>query len=54
MGLSFPEQISGRQIMPKVSIHVSDYTYWKLLGSGETVSNVIQKALKEYWRVNKK
>jgi hypothetical protein len=36
--------------MPKISINVSDYTYWKLLGSGEAVSNIIQKALKDYWK----
>lgn len=35
--------------MPKISIRISDYTYWKLLGAGESASNVIQKALKEYW-----
>jgi len=36
--------------MPKISINISDYTYWKLLGSGESVSNIIQKALKDYWK----
>ena len=40
--------------MPKVSVSISDYTYWRLLGSGESVSSVIQKALKEYWRLNRK
>jgi len=40
--------------MPKISINVSDYTYWKLLGSGESVSNIIQKALKDYWKENQK
>jgi hypothetical protein len=38
--------------MPKISIVVSDYTYWRLLGSGESVSYVIQKALKDYWKEN--
>lgn len=38
--------------MPKISINISDYTYWKLLGSGESVSNIIQKALKDYWKEN--
>jgi hypothetical protein len=36
--------------MPKISITVSDYTYWKLLGSGESASHIIQKALKGYWK----
>lgn len=36
--------------MPKISINISDYAYWKLLGSGESVSNIIQKALKDYWK----
>jgi hypothetical protein len=36
--------------MPKISIIVSDYTYWTLLGSGENISYVIQKALKKYWK----
>jgi len=40
--------------MPKISIKVSDYTYWKLLGSGESASAVIQKALQQYWKSNKK
>jgi hypothetical protein len=39
-------------ILPKISITISDYTYWKLLGSGESVSNIIQKALKDYWKEN--
>jgi len=41
-------------ILPKISITISDYTYWKLLGSGESVSNIIQKALKDYWKENQK
>jgi len=36
--------------MPKISIIVSDYTYWKLLGSGESISHIVQKALKGYWK----
>jgi hypothetical protein len=40
--------------MPKISITISDYTYWKLLGSGESVSLIIQKALKDYWKENQK
>ena len=36
--------------MPKISINVSDYTYWKLLGSGESISHVVQNALKDYWK----
>jgi FMN-dependent NADH-azoreductase len=36
--------------MPKISITISDYTYWKLLGSGESVSTIVQKALKDYWK----
>jgi hypothetical protein len=40
--------------MPKISITISDYTYWKLLGSGESVSHIIQKALKDYWKENQK
>jgi hypothetical protein len=40
--------------MPKISITISDYTYWKLLGSGESVSHIIQKALKDYWKDNQK
>ena len=36
--------------MPKISINVSDYNYWKLLGSGENVSYVVQLALKDYWK----
>ena len=39
--------------MPKISIKVSDYTYWKLLGCGESASAVIQKALQHYWKSNK-
>ena len=35
--------------MPKISISVSDYNYWKLLGAGESASNIIQKALNDYW-----
>lgn len=38
--------------MPKISIVISDYTYWRLLGSGENISHVIQKALKGYWNEN--
>jgi hypothetical protein len=38
--------------MPKISIVISDYTYWRLLGSGENISNVIQKELKGYWKEN--
>jgi len=38
--------------MPKISITISDYTYWRLLGSGESVSHIIQKALKDYWKEN--
>jgi hypothetical protein len=38
--------------MPKISITISDYTYWKLLGSGENASHIIQKALKGYWKEN--
>jgi hypothetical protein len=38
--------------MPKIAITISDYTYWKLLGSGESVSNIVQKALKDYWKGN--
>ena len=36
--------------MPKISVNISDYTYWKLLGSGESISHVIQKALNDYWK----
>ena len=36
--------------MPKISISISDYTYWKLLGSGENISRIIQRALKDYWK----
>lgn len=36
--------------MPKISITISDYAYWKLLGSGESASQIIQKALKGYWK----
>jgi len=36
--------------MPKISIIVSDSTYWKLLGTGESISNTVQKALQDYWR----
>jgi len=36
--------------MPQISINISDYDYWKLLGSGENMSTVIQKALEEYWK----
>jgi len=36
--------------MPKISIIVSDITYWKLLGSGESISNIVQKALQDYWK----
>ena len=42
----------GRNTMPKISITISDYTYWKLLGSGESVSHIVQKALKGYWKEN--
>jgi len=38
--------------MPKISIRVSDYTYWKLLGSGDSISGIVQKALKDYWKEN--
>ena len=38
--------------MPKISINISDYTYWKLLGSGESISYVVQNALKDYWKEN--
>ena len=34
--------------MPKLSISLSDYMYWKLTGNGESTSNIIQKALQEY------
>ena len=34
--------------MPKLSISLSDYMYWKLTGIGESTSNIIQKALQEY------
>jgi len=44
----------GEVTMPKISVTVSDYTYWKLLGSGESVSITIQKALKDYWKENQK
>jgi hypothetical protein len=44
--------IYGGSKMPKISITVSDYTYWKLLGSGESISHIIQKALKDYWKEN--
>ncbi len=40
--------------MPKISVTIPDYTYWKLLGSGESVSTIIQKALKDYWKENPK
>jgi hypothetical protein len=40
--------------MPKISITISDYTYWKLSGTGETASTVVQKALKHYWQTYKK
>ena len=35
--------------MPKISISISNYNYWKLLGAGESASNIIQKALNDYW-----
>jgi len=38
--------------MPKISIMISDYTYWKLLGCGDNVSYIIQKALHDYWKEN--
>jgi len=38
--------------MPKISIIVSDITYWRLLGSGESISHIVQKALKDYWKDN--
>ncbi|VVB60670.1 Uncharacterised protein [uncultured archaeon] len=40
--------------MPKISINVSDYMYWKLLGSGENVSYIVQLALRDYWRESRK
>jgi hypothetical protein len=40
--------------MPKISINVSDYMYWKLLGSGENVSYVVQSALNKYWKESRK
>jgi len=40
--------------MPKISISVSDYIYWKLLGSGENVSYIVQLALKDYWKESQK
>ncbi len=40
--------------MPKISIVISDYTYWKLLGSGENISYTIQKALMDYWKESQK
>jgi hypothetical protein len=39
--------------MPKISISISDYNYWKLLGAGESASNIIQKALNDYWDTKK-
>ena len=39
--------------MPEISIKVSEYTYWKLLGAGESASTVIQKALQDYWEGDK-
>jgi hypothetical protein len=38
--------------MPKISIVISDYTYWRLLGSGQNISHIVQKALKDYWKDN--
>jgi hypothetical protein len=40
--------------MPKISIRISDYNYWKINGTGESISTVIQKALQQYWKTNKK
>ncbi len=40
----------GKYCMPKISITISDYTYWKLLGSGESASFIVQKALQDYWK----
>jgi hypothetical protein len=40
--------------MPKISITISEYNYWKLNGEGEAVSTVIQKALQHYWKTKKK
>jgi hypothetical protein len=36
--------------MPRVSIDIPDYTYWRLLGAGESTSVIIQQALNEYWK----
>jgi hypothetical protein len=33
-------------------ILISDYTYWKLLGCGDNISYIIQKALHDYWKEN--
>ena len=38
--------------MPKISIVISDYNYWKLLGQGDSISRIIQKALQDYWKEN--
>jgi len=34
--------------MPQLSISISDYMYWKLTGTGESTSNIIQQALQQY------
>ena len=36
--------------MPKISIIISDETYWRLSGSDESISNIVQKALQYYWK----
>ena len=36
--------------MPRVSINIPEYTYWRLLGAGESTSVIIQQALDEYWK----
>ena len=36
--------------MPKISIIISDDTYWRLSGSDESISNIVQKALQYYWK----
>jgi hypothetical protein len=40
--------------MPQISVRVSDYTYWRLTGSGESVSTIVQRALADYWKANRK
>ena len=36
--------------MPRVSINIPEYTYWRLLGAGESTSVIVQQALDAYWK----